>query len=245
MTYCLEPGELISVGIRRLIIEESTNIQQQLTDPEIERDVGVHETRKSCKRVRAALRLVRDEIGEKIYIRENIRFRDIARRISVARDSWVMIEVLDRLMTNQFDDHPEQVFATFRDRLVNEYQETLIQEQADTTLVDEIMEIIQAAFIQVENLPIVREGFSAMEEGIRRTYTRGKRGMEKSISNPIPENFHEWRKRVKYFWHQLEILTNIRPDVLVRLGDGLHTLSDTLGDQHDLVLLKRAILAYP
>ena len=64
MVYQLERDESVADGISRLIIEEVTNILYQLTDPTIDHHIGVHEARKSCKKVRAALRIIRDEIGK-------------------------------------------------------------------------------------------------------------------------------------------------------------------------------------
>ena len=56
MAYRLEADETISVGIRRLLFERVQKIIHDLTNPEIDRDKGVHNARKSCKRIRAAYR---------------------------------------------------------------------------------------------------------------------------------------------------------------------------------------------
>ena len=84
-----------------------------------------------------------------------------------------------------------------------------------------------------------------MRSGLIRTYTLGQKGMIDSNLTPIPENFHEWRKRVKYLWHQIEILLNVNPEELGELAIHLHTLADNLGDHHDLIILKRTVYKYP
>src|SRR5262249_7531385 len=54
-------------------------------------------------------------------------------------------------------------------------------------------------------------------------------------------NLHEWRKRVKDLWHQLEILEPTRPDLLEELATKAHELADHLGDDHDLVVLSETM----
>ena len=51
------------------------------------RSAAVHEVRKSLKKIRAALRLVRPVIGDKSYRRENTCFRDAARPLTEVRDA--------------------------------------------------------------------------------------------------------------------------------------------------------------
>src|SRR5688500_2162988 len=58
---------------------------------------SVHEARKDLKKVRAVLRLVRDEIGDTLHRRENDRYRDAGRMLSGARDAEVRLETIDRL----------------------------------------------------------------------------------------------------------------------------------------------------
>jgi CHAD domain-containing protein len=57
----------------------------------------VHEMRKVLKRVRAALRLVRDAVGKDEYARENALLRDAGRALRAARDAEVMLGVVTDL----------------------------------------------------------------------------------------------------------------------------------------------------
>ena len=42
---------------------------------------AIHETRRTIKRIRAILRLIRDETGYNIYYRENRFYRNISRKM--------------------------------------------------------------------------------------------------------------------------------------------------------------------
>jgi CHAD domain-containing protein len=59
------------------------------------------------------------------------------------------------------------------------------------------------------------------------------------------EKLHEWRKRVKDLWHQLQLLQAARPEVLEKLAEQAHALADFLGDDHDLAVLRQLLTEQP
>ena len=58
---------------------------------------SVHAARKSCKRARAALRLLRAGLGQREYRRDNLRIRNSARPLTAVRDAVVLRRTLGRL----------------------------------------------------------------------------------------------------------------------------------------------------
>lgn len=245
MSLWLEVDEKISLGVQRILDEIVEQILQDLTDLEKDRDEGVHDARKNCKRVRAIYRIIRDEIGIAIYREENIRFRDTARLLAGARDSLVLIQTLDKLVNTYSDQLSRQADKDFRQFLVDKYQTTLANELDHHQRISIIQRSMQGACMQISNLPIVNEDFSAFQGGLQRTYRRGRNAMNLASTQPSPDIFHEWRKRVKYLWHQMEILVSIQPEILTELANDLHMLSDYLGDDHDLAVLRKTILTAP
>ena len=242
MAYRLEAGESIADGFRRLLLEQMHEIIDDLSNPEINRDQGVHDARKGCKRLRAAYRLIRDEIGVELYRQENVRFRDTARLLAGARDSWVMVKTLNKLISVHQDQLPPRAFAGVQQILIQRYESLLAREQDSRRTMPMILDSMEVACSQAENLPIVHNNFSVFREGLQRTYTRGRTAMSSAYTQPGSEIFHEWRKRAKYLWHQIEILEALWPKVFTMLADELHTLSDYLGDDHDLAVLRAMIL---
>src|SRR5215217_6762063 len=96
--FRLREGERVPSGIRRIArgqLEPSIERLEGRTDEQL--GTAVHETRKSLKRLRATVRLARDELGDEVYRRENSAFRDAGRRLAGARDSGVLLEALDGL----------------------------------------------------------------------------------------------------------------------------------------------------
>jgi excisionase family DNA binding protein len=241
----LKADEIVLVDIRHLILEWIDQIIDNLTNPAIDRDEGVHEARKNCKRIRAALRLVRDDIGDPLYHQENIRFRDAAKQLATARDSWILIDSLDKIILDHPAQLPSGAFEPVRNKLLNHYEDTLAVERADQDHIPGILETLRIAVGSIEHLPIQRGDFSAFQGGLRRVYLNSRMAMKQAYAHPAPAIFHEWRKQVKYLWHQVEILADMWPNVLMPLALELHTLSDYLGSDHDLAVLRLWVMEHP
>ena len=90
--FRLGDGERAPDGLRR-IARGQLEVSIQRLEGDTDEDLGtaVHETRKSLKRLRATVRLGRDELGDEAYRRENVAFRDAGRRLGGARDSRVLL----------------------------------------------------------------------------------------------------------------------------------------------------------
>src|SRR5262245_32429481 len=61
-------------------------------------DEQVHEARKTVKKARATLRLMRDELGKSASARENGALRDAARPLGSVRDAHVLPQTLEELV---------------------------------------------------------------------------------------------------------------------------------------------------
>jgi CHAD domain-containing protein len=241
LAFRLEPGETVGTGTRRILQERVEQIKSDLSNQQIDRNFRVHESRKNCKRIRATYRLIRDEIGAQIYRQENARFRDIARQLAIARDRWVMIQTLGRLMDQDDHKHTNQFILQLRENLKQNYEHLMAQESEHTFRDQTIFESLEEALTQIKLLPFDRQDFGAIRKGIRRVYARGRKAMWKAKQQTSSEAFHDWRKRVKYLWHQVEILEITWPPIMKAYGDELHLLSDYLGDDHDLAVLRASL----
>jgi CHAD domain-containing protein len=54
----------------------------------------------------------------------------------------------------------------------------------------------------------------------------------------VAENLHELRKRVKDLWYAAQILRLASPKPMKRLARDAHQLSNLIGEDHDLALLR-------
>src|ERR1700757_2487593 len=98
MAFQLKTGEKFAQGVRRIARKEIKTIVEHLEGQRGE-DEGraVHEARKDLKKMRALLRLVRDQLGEEVYQRETRDFREVGRALSPRRDAQVLAKTLEKL----------------------------------------------------------------------------------------------------------------------------------------------------
>jgi CHAD domain-containing protein len=86
-----------------------------------------------------------------------------------------------------------------------------------------------------------RHGWRAIGAGLCRTYRGAKAARKTSRKNPTIANLHEWRKQTKYLRYQLEALRPMWPVAIDQLCDMAKDLSDLLGQDHDLAVLRQAL----
>jgi CHAD domain-containing protein len=225
--YRLKRKESIPEGIARIAYGRIDHALEALEDATEE---GVHEARKDMKKLRALLRLVRGEVGEEVFRREADTFRDAARELSGVRDADVMLATLADLEGRyEVEVGPvRQAVEAHRLRTGGGGR----QQAAEAAT-----EILTEARTRVADWPLERDGFEVLEDGLKRTYRRGRRDLRAAAKDPSTENLHEWRKRVKDLWYHYSILERSWKPVMATLADEAHELSDRLGDDHDLAVL--------
>ena len=202
----------------------------------------VHDVRKTCKRVRGVVRLVRPGLGGH-YRRANEGCRDAARQLSPLRDQHALLETFDALVAADHDRLPPGGLGTVRAALVADADRaTQVIEPGDPR-VAAARHLLAMVLDGVGDWPDV-DAVDAVG-GIATTFGRGRRAMDDVVDDPTTDRLHEWRKRVKYLWYQVQVVRDAAPSLLRPLVDNLHQLSDALGDDHDLGVLVERIRADP
>lgn len=242
MSYRLEAGEPVADGIRRIINEQIDQALESLTEQtETDPDEAIHDARKRFKKVRAVLRLVRDEIGEDVYQSQNVYYRDLGRMLSAVRDSAVMVETVEDLREHYAPILQDGAFSSTVAAFRNHHQALAEQVFRQKNVPVQVAESLKDNRFRIDALPIQSDDFSAFEDGLERVYKRGYKGFDNAYDDPTAENFHEWRKRVKYLWYHARILRPLWPDPFAEWADEIHDLADYLGDEHDLAELRERL----
>ena len=244
--YRLRLDEHVPDGIRRIARGQLHDARDDL-DGTPARKIGaaVHETRKRVKRLRACVRLSRDALGEVTYNRENTALRMAARRISGPRDAQVLLETLDALTERFGDELPQDATQDLRARLDEECRAAAAALRDGGGAIAATIVTIDHTLARTPVWNFDRDGFDALSPGLDRIYRRGRKAMKTARKDPSAENLHEWRKRVKDLWHAAEIVCCARPKELEKLARRAHKLSSTLGDHHDLHVLRSYVATHP
>lgn len=261
--FALAPGERLGEGLRRIALGQVELAIELLGGQDGGFDEhAVHETRKALKRLRALLRLLRGELGEEAFARENAALRDVGALLAGARDSEVMLATLDALIAR----HPGKLssrgaVSKLRARLAREHehmeQRTLGREATRAAALAELHDFRTRA---LEWHHAEHDGSALIEPGLHRIYTQGRARYRRAAHarGDRVHAMHEWRKRVKDLRYAAEMLQRSesqaagarRPrrkkdrrgeardaDRLRRLARRADLLGETLGEDHDLALL--------
>ena len=246
--YRLRRGEFVPDGMRRIARGQlDAGIEELEGQPNRKLDEAVHETRKRLKRLRASLRLERFALGDEVYRRENTAFRDLGKRMSAPRDAAVLIETLDALTERFADELPPERTAALRDQLEQNHKGAVAKLRRARATIDGGRAELDEARVRSASWTYDSEGFEALRPGLKRIYRRGRRSMRAAADERADEHLHEWRKRAKDLWHALQILRPADPKRMKARADRAHDLSDLLGDDHDLAVLREhvATTAWP
>ena len=243
MPYRIQAGETPDEGIKRLSLEQLNRASKSLDQPD-DIDAAIHDVRKRLKKIRAAVRLVRDEVGEDVYKRSNITMRDAGRRLSPLRNSFVLRETVAHVRDRYGDVLYKNAFDAIEQNLATRHDTQLARVRADGELA-QVAATLRSAAPDIENWPIEELSFDAFSGGLKRVYKRGWKAGTRARCAPTDTNLHEWRKRVKYLWYHMRILKIAWPSVLPALADAIHDLADLLGDDHDLAVLHATLRDEP
>jgi CYTH domain-containing protein/CHAD domain-containing protein len=243
--FRLRLDERVPAGIVRIAagqIEEVLDRLERRTDEEF--GTAVHESRKSLKRLRAVTRLVRAEIGDDAYRRENACFRDVGRELSGPRDSQVLISALDALVERYPVELGAASLSGFRSQLVSSYDAVRSDVGAGASILPKLEAELRDAEERLSSWSFAHSGFAAVAPGLERAYRKGRRAYSSAKDEPTAERLHEWRKWVKDLWYSLQILEAASPKRMRKLARTAHELSELLGDDHDLVVLEERAESY-
>ncbi len=234
MGYRIKNGETLQTALQRISLELLETSLGMLNDPTANRDVAIHEVRKTCKKVRAVLWLIRDEIDGKTYRADNVHFRALSALVAPARDSYLTLHAVQNM----------ELPADAKAALLTDLEATYQQAVADAPL-ESVITQLQEGIQRVESWSFKKQGFGMISPTLKRMYKRGKARMKFAYRHSTPENFHEWRKNVKYLRYHLQILQPTADTLLGGTIQQLDELGDVLGRANDLYELKQRLFAHP
>jgi CHAD domain-containing protein len=244
VAYRLKSGEPVSAGIKRVVREEIEAAARQLSGQgEADRDEAIHEARKSVKKIRGVLLLMRPELGE-IFATENARFRDIGRQLSQFRDAGAIIETFDALRRKYRGEMDGRALARIRRRLMAHKKQAEEQGNIAEVLAGMAAELLRSA-ARVDAWPLFKDGFGAIAPGLEATFHRGQKALARTRKHARPENYHDWRKRVKAHWYHVRLLESLWTPGMQAYEKTLKELEACLGEDHNLVVLGERLQADP
>lgn len=235
MAFRLNKSEPVNAGVARIIREQIETILNEQDQTDLPAARKVHNARKSCKMIRGVLRLVRGRFDD--FDSENKGFRDAGRLLAGSRQATALGESFEKLQ----QWIKQEKFGVNLDRLRiidHVLQSHAAADAIESDVPEAFITMMREARQRSEEWKIRGRSFAAVQDGLKRTYKDGQAALKLAMKETTVENLHEWRKDEKYHWYHVRILEPIWKPMLKARIKQLENLSDLLGDDHDLAMLR-------
>ena len=233
MSYELRQGETLGENLRRICRKQIEGAIAIATGAQEPHDTPVHETRKHLKKARAALRLVRKEIGRGLFRQQDHCLRDVARLISEIRDAEVRLQTVRQL----------QGITHRRGRAAYGKLEAMLTLELENFMAafaewqKQALPMLEQAQAAIDGWPLDHFNCKQLCRAVQASYKTARKALEGAKTNPTTENFHKFRTKAKVLWHQLRTLRPVNAMVVKNLCADLRSVGDLLGRAHDLSFL--------
>ena len=242
-SYELRNEEAPSDALRRIVREQMHETAAGLRDLAVETATRVHESRKHFKEIRALLRLFREPLGSEQFAIENHWYRDTARELADYRDADAVVAAVNALSPKVKKRLGSATMQ--RLRTITRKEHRAIYENRDTTdaTIENIAAQLPVAAERLAHFPSTEfNGFDSIRPGLIRTIRKGRQAMQEAYESGNAIAFHEWRKRVKDHWYQVQLLGPLSAKLVTR-DKLLDKLSHILGEHHDLEVIRGVVVA--
>lgn len=189
-------------------------------------DRTAHALRRSMKRARTLLRLLREAAGKPAYRRENRALRDAARSLAPLREARVLLQTLAGLGALR---HPG--LAPLRREAA-----AALRRPPPAAPLDAVLAACAERIGRWRPAPPARPALAA---GLERIYRRGRKALRRAQARRAEPALHELRKQAKYLGTAIDFLGPAGLEGARKLLASARRIGADLGDAHDLANLAR------
>lgn len=237
----LLPGEPLGAEVRRLLFAELSGAVRKLKSGDPPDDEAIYAARKSIKRLRSTLRLVRRGIGNDVFRAWNNRLRDASHTLGLARERAALLAIAEHLVSlATAPDGPSRATAVRLVRLAGLHGEATADAVATAAAASDVAEDLDALCREVLPWRASADG-KVIETGLLTAYARGAKDLREGLETGDTETLHEARKRVVHLRYQLEAISSAWPRPIKAFLREAQELREVLGDFNDLTELVKAI----
>ena len=238
MSYRLKRKEKVAAGICRVARGQMNRARRGHTDRSLNGGDPVHQTRKSIKKLRALLRLIRSGVPSRFFKSEHASWRNMGRLLAPLRDAHVLVRTISHLQRAAGPKAATQ-FAAAKKWL--RHDENRSRSAGNATLA-RVEILIEKSQDRVARWPLKNLAWRHAAAGLAGSYGAARHAFRKaSRKNGDTGALHEWRKRTKEFHYHLRLLCNFRPSLMKKLARKAGRLAKLLGDDHDRGVLSTVL----
>jgi CHAD domain-containing protein len=239
MSFAFKRKESVAEGVCRIARKGVAKAQKACAKPGAE---SLHAARKQIKRLRALLRLLRPQIGKRSFAQAKDALWDAAQHLAPARDAHVLVQSLDHTAAGRDRRNPQgDRFAKLR-KVLDARRREEEKRFAEHDRAAEVHQKLAKALSRIEKLKLADGGWDAIGPGLKKSYKAAQRAHETAAAEQTPQNLHAWRKRMKDLLYHLELLHRIWPEQLCAMVEDFDRVTELLGDDHDLHMLRQVAI---
>lgn len=218
-------------AVRDLLLTHIDAVTRRLALRGAMTDADVHEARRSIKRARAVLKLLRPSLAANEVTRSKAALRDAGKVLAAARDARVIADRLDEMLRRA------GMTTSAISGLADELSGVAAASSAQASDTETTLAVLVLVRKRLARVSLPARNWAPLGAGLRSIYKDGRQLMPGKADFVTVDGLHEWRKLVKSYWHALEAFEPMRPAQIRRTIDSARRLADTLGEDHDLALL--------
>jgi CHAD domain-containing protein len=195
---------------------------------------AVHEYRKSIRRARALVSLLRPALGKTTASGLRGELRRAFGDTGPLRDADILLASLRSIAADASERGPIEA--------------ALESERANRPGAEETADLLRRGARILSPLPSALRvtmpatfSMADLERGLARSDRRTRRALRSATASGDMADFHEWRKRVKELRYQVELLASTGSRELKKREKALGSLAQDLGDVTDLIVLRAEI----
>ena len=238
-------GESVRDGLVRVASELIGRAVSRIEFGGKNRAEDLHQVRLTVKRLRASLRMVRPVIGKAFFGRENRRLKKVADHLSLLRDAVVSRRTLLKLAGNHSIKQDRKAVALVLARIAEQGPASgQFRERCETALHQVVGSLVEAAD-NFQNMLILAEEWEAIGLGLHNAYREARDRMSRAARSDQEEEFHDWRKEMKYLYYELQMVQPAWPERLGTMLRRLKKLEEKLGKVHDFAGLRNMLEESP
>lgn len=244
MSYRINPARPLADEVRRVARGEIDTVAMLLQKAPEGRQRSLHNARKALKRLRGLLKLVR--AGDPAFHdRENARYRDLARSLSLARDADALVETADRFLSKARNAETAAHIAIIRDWLAAR-RDRIVCETAGREVLPSALAVLGEARSALAALDLPgapRDGARLLAHGAGHMVEKARKALKRARRDGEAEAFHELRKAMKYHRMHLSLLGGRWPGGSAARRRRAEALGERLGELNDIDAMYAALEA--
>jgi CHAD domain-containing protein len=202
---------------------------------------AIHELRRLFKRLKALLRFF-NKTPDLTAVQLQKDIRNFGKLLAQLRESAVNVELFDNEISGN-KILSEKKIRNARELLVKQNKMLIAVGFMENNLCNTIRTFFdgfEPVLVQnTKEFPSKNHVFSEICKSYLKSYTL----FHQLPANPHPEEWHNLRKLLKRLWYQLDFIRFLHPRYIKLKTDQLNKVTDQLGDDHDLHIFLKDLLA--